>query len=129
MTFEEISENAYKKQEISNLCNLAEKYAYLKLKNLYRDYSNEMITKDEAKSQKLKIKKEFENNQREIDEYYEYLKKQSEIRSKYTNILVSIEKSQDIEEILDNSLKYIELIIQDFSFYDRNIKKINCNKK
>ena len=39
--------------------------------------------------------------------------------------MTAIEKSTTQDEILDNSLKFIENIIQDNSFYDRQIKKID----
>lgn len=123
MTFEEISEKAFKRESLGEYNNLAEKYAYLQLYNLYRDYHNKIIDKKNSIKQKNKIEKEFEENQKKINNYYDVFKKQNEIRIKYNKYITEIEKSQNQDEILEKSLKFIEIIIADPSFYDRNIKK------
>ena len=125
MTFEEISEKAFKRESLGEYNNLAEKYAYLQLYNLYRDYHNKIIDKENSIKQKNKIEKEFEENQKKINNYYDVFKKQNEIRIKYNVYLTEIEKSMNQDELLEKSLKFIELIIQDKSFFDRNIEKVN----
>lgn len=125
MTFEEISEKAFKKEQLGEYSNLAEKYAYLQLYNLYRDYFLKNIDKQKATEIKNEIKKEFENYQRKIDDYYYYFKKQTEIRIKYNSYLTEIEKTTNQDDLLEKSLKFIEIIIQDKSFFDRNIEKNN----
>lgn len=125
MKFEEIAEKAFKQHSLSVTANLAEKYAYSELYYLYRDYRKTLISKEIATKRKIEIEKEFNENQRRIDNYYEVFKKQNEIRKNYYEYMTAIEKSTTQEEILDNSLKFIEDIIQDNSFYDRQIKKID----
>ncbi len=125
MKFEEIAEKAFKQQDLLPTANLAEKYAYSELYYLYRDYRKTLISKETATNRKAEIEKEFNDNQRRIDNYYEVFKKQNEIRKKYYEYITAIEKSTTQDEILDNSLKFIENIIQDNSFYDRQIKKID----
>lgn len=125
MTFEEISEKAFKRESLGEYNNLAEKYAYLQLYNLYRDYHNKIIDKENSIKQKNKIEKEFEENQKKINNYYDVFKKQNEIRIKYNVYLTEIEKAKEQDELLEKSLKFIELIIQDKSFFDRNIEKSN----
>lgn len=125
MTFEEISEKAFKKEQLGEYSNLAEKYAYLQLYNLYRDYFLKNIDKQKASEIKNEIKKEFENYQEKIEKYYDYFKRQTEIRIKYNTYLTEIEKSQNQDDLLEKSLKFIEIIIQDKSFFDRNIEKNN----
>lgn len=125
MKFEEIAEKAFKQHSLPVTANLAEKYAYSELYYLYRDYRKTLISKETAADRKAEIEKEFNENQRRIDNYYEVFKKQNEIRKKYYEYMTAIEKSTTQDEILDNSLKFIENIIQDNSFYDRQIKKID----
>ena len=125
MKFEEIAEKAFKQQDLLPTANLAEKYAYSELYYLYRDYRKTLISKETATNRKAEIEKEFNDNQRRIDNYYEVFKKQNEIRKNYYEYMTAIEKSTTQDEILDNSLKFIENIIQDNSFYDRQIKKID----
>lgn len=125
MKFEEIAEKAFKQQDLLPTTNLAEKYAYSELYYLYRDFRKGLIDKEIAAHRKLEIEKEFNDNQRRIDNYYEVFKKQNEIRKNYHEYMTAIEKSTTQDEILDNSLKFIENIIQDNSFYDRQIKKID----
>lgn len=129
MNFSELSEKAYKKQEISEFANLAEKYAYLQLCNLYRDYENEFISKIEAMDLKVKIKKEYDEYQNKIKDYYEIFKKQNEIRANYHTWIVNINKSTKEEDMLINCLKFIEKIIADDSFFDMNYSKIENQKK
>ena len=125
MTFEEISEKAFKKEQLREYSNLAEKYAYLQLYNLYRDYFLKNIDKQKASEIKNEIKKEFENYQEKIEKYYDYFKRQTEIRIKYNSYLTEIEKTTNQDDLLEKSLKFIEIIIQDKSFFDRNIEKNN----
>lgn len=126
MKFEEIAENAFKNTyPTEHKLNLAEKYTYLQLVNLYKDYKNALISKEDAAKNKTKIQKEFEENQRKIDEFYEYLKERSKARDKYFEYIAAIEKSKSQDDILDNSLKFIEQIIADSSFYYRQMKKID----
>lgn len=126
MKFEEIAENAFKNiYPTEHKLNLAEKYTYLQLCNLYKDYKNALISKEDATKNKTKIQKEFEENQRKIDEFYEYLKERSKARDKYFEYIAAIEKSKSQDDILDNSLKFIEQIIADSSFYYRQMKKID----
>ena len=125
MTFEEICEKAFKKEQLREYSNLAEKYAYLQLYNLYRDYFLKNIDKQKASEIKNEIKKEFENYQEKIEKYYDYFKRQTEIRIKYNSYLTEIEKTTNQDDLLEKSLKFIEIIIQDKSFFDRNIEKNN----
>lgn len=125
MKFEEIAEKAFKQHSLPATANLAEKYAYSELYYLYRDYRKTLISKETATNRKIEIEKEFEKNQYRINNYYEVFKKQNDIRKNYYEYMTAIEKSTTQDEILDNSLKFIENIIQDKSFYDRQMKKID----
>lgn len=125
MKFEEVAEKAFKQQNLLPTANLAEKYAYSELYYLYKDYRKTLISKETATKRKAEIEKEFDENQRRINNYYEVFKKQNELRKSCHEYMVAIEKSNTQEEILDNSLKFIENIIQDDSFYDRQMKKID----
>lgn len=127
MDFDEISEKAYKRQDLGEYKNIAEKLAYMEMLNLYKDYNNELITKEEASKQKNQIKKDYLCNLKKVNDYYEVFKHQNDIKIKYDSYLIEIEKSQDLEEMLLNSLKFIEIIIQDNNFFERNFGKIKKN--
>lgn len=125
MTFEELCEKAFKKQQISEHANIAEKYAYLRMSVLFDDYRNAKINKDDAAKQKQEIKREYENYQNKINEHFELCRKQNDIRVQYGQYIIDIEKATDQFELLDKSLLFIEKIISDDSFRDRNIKKVD----
>lgn len=125
MTFEELCEKAFKKQQIDEFANIAEKYAYLRMSVLFDDYRNAKINKDDAAKQKQEIKREYENYQNKIAEHFELCRKQNDIRVQYGQYIIDIEKATDQFELLDKSLLFIEKIISDDSFRDRNIKKVD----
>lgn len=127
MTFEEISEKAFKNEKLANTANLAEKYTYWRMFNLYRDYRELKIKKDAAEKEKQEIVKEFNDYQERIKKYYDVFKEYHENRLKFEKYIREIEKSQTQEDILDNSLKLIELIIQDRSFFSRTQEKLENN--
>lgn len=129
MKKEEIAEIAFKKKELPSTCNLAEKHFYLQLYYLYRDYRSGLIDKEKAEENKKRFEKEFKENQDKIDKYYEVFKNQNKLRGEIHEYLVNLEKSETEGKLLDNSLILIEKIIQDKSFYDRQIKKIDNENK
>lgn len=125
MEFDELCEKAFKKQELEQYANLAEKYAYLQMCNLFENYSQEKISKEQASKQKAKIKMEYENYQRKIADYWDLYKKQNDTRRELGQYIIDIEKTTDQYDLLDKSLLLIEKIINDNSFRDRNIKKVD----
>ena len=125
MTFDELCERAFKKQELGEFANLAEKYAYLRMSVLFDDYRNAKINKDDAAKQKQNIKREYELYQNKIENYWELYRKQNEIRVQYGQYIIDIEKATDQYDLLDKSLIFIEKIISDDSFRNRNIKKVD----
>lgn len=127
MTFEEVSEKAYKKEKLENTANLAEKYAYVYMTMLYKDYKQEKITKEQAEKEKTQIKNEFDVYQNEIKKYYDVFREYHENRIKFEEYVTAIEKSETQADIMDNSLKLIELIIQDKSFFNRTTERLQNN--
>lgn len=124
MEFELISRKAYNKEKLEEFSNFAEKYAYIQMLNLYTEYRIENITKSEAEKTKKEIEKEYKENLRKYENYCERLKKQNLLKAKYEEYLYAIEKSQEQDDLLLNSLKFIEVVVQDDSFFDRNFNKI-----
>ena len=124
MEFEKISEKAFKKEELGDYKNIAEKYAYLQMFLLYRNFENELISKENATKEKNKIRKEYELNIKKVNDYYDVFKKQNKIRIEYEHYLHDIEKTTELDDLLIKALKLLEIIIQDNSFFDRNYKKI-----
>ena len=124
MTFEEVSEKAYKKEKLPNTANLAEKYAYVYMTMLYQNYKQQKVSKEQAEKEKTQIKNEFNVYQSEIQKYYDVFREYHENRLKFEKYIRDIEKSETQEEIFDNSLSLIELIIQDRSFFARTKEKV-----
>ena len=124
MEFEIISRKAYNKEKLEEFSNFAEKYAYVQMLNLYMEYKNENITKAQAEKEKKEIEKEYNENLRKYNNYCERLQKQNLLKAKYEEYLYSIEKSQDQDDLLLNSLKFIEVVVQDDSLFDRNYNKV-----
>lgn len=60
MDFEEIAKKAYKKEKLNEYAILPEKYAYIRLKNLYEQYDYGNIGKKDAEIEKNCIRKSFE---------------------------------------------------------------------
>ena len=127
MTFEEVSEKAYKKEKLPNTANLAEKYAYVYMTMLYQNYKQQKISKEQAEKEKTQIKKEFLAYQDRIQKYYDIFKEYHENRIKFEQHVMAIEKSETQEDIIENSLKLVELIIQDRSFFNRIDDKLENN--
>ena len=63
--FDEISEKAFKHEELGDFKNLAQKYAYLQMINLYKDFSANKINKEQAikEAKERAERKNFEENQ------------------------------------------------------------------
>ena len=128
MEFEKISKKAFKKEELKDNKNRAEKYEYLQMFLLYRDFENESISKEKATKEKNKIRKEYELNIKKVNDYYDVFKKQNKIRIEYEHYLDDIEKTTELDDLLIKTLKLLEIIIQDNNFFDRNYKKIKNNQ-
>ena len=123
--FDEISEKAFKHEELGEFKNLGQKYAYLQMLNLYKDFSMNKINKEETIKEKEKIKREYIHNILILEDYECCCKERNKIRGEYHDYIVAIEKSIAKDEMLDNSLKFIQEIIGDNTFYDRQFKKID----
>ena len=124
MNFEEISEKAYRKEPLDEINNIIVKYAYYKVLDLYRKYDDGKINLNQAREEKQKLKKEYEEAIAKREEYYDFFRKQTELKGKYHDYIVAIEKAQNEGEVLMNSLLFIEQIIGDSSFSKRNYKKV-----
>ncbi len=124
MEFEYIAKLAYNEKQLEEYVTLPEKYAYIKLKDLYFSYRCGDITLEEAIKQKNEIRKEFVD---EVGKYNESIKicKEYHNNKLHNNMLIDgIEKSKDKEEILEKALQAIGVFISDNSFADRNMQKL-----
>lgn len=127
MEFEDIAKKAFKKEKIDEFEDLPTKYAYLQLEKLYYLYSKGAISKEKSTKEKNAIKKEFEANEMEFKRDAEIYHEYNNNRVKNAQYIISIEKATKEEDILKESLKFIQNIIHDSSFYYRNISKLNLN--
>lgn len=125
MEFEYIAKLAYNEKQLEEYATLPEKYAYIKLKDLYFSYRCGDITLEEAIKQKNEIRKEFVD---EVGKYNESVEicKEYHNNKLHNNMLVDeIDKSNDKDEILRKSLECLGLFIHDSYFAERNLSKFN----
>lgn len=122
INFEEISLLAYKCKEDENF-NIVERYAFIKLKELYEKFKCGELSKEEAMKEKNKIKKEFKNDsfyyEKCVDIYREYNERKRELE--FT--LYKVEKSNDKMEILGLLSEIIGKYISDDDFKHRIMGK------
>lgn len=123
MEFDEIADKAYRRIELDEYANLPTKYAYLKLKNLYDEFKNGEISKENCVPIKQKIKREYENNLLEYNRDMEIYKEYNQNRNENEVLIIDINKSNDKNEILKKCLKIIENCLKDSSFSSRILEK------
>ena len=125
MEFQEIAEKAYRKTGIDKFWTLPEKYAYLKLEELYYKYRLGNISKDKSIIEKQKIEKEYNWNKQKYQNALEVYKKYNENRIKNELLLDEVEKAKDKNTVILNCFKVIANFISDDSFVERNLHKFN----
>lgn len=117
--FENLAVKAYKNIELTEFADLPERYAYLRLQNLYYRYKCGDYSKEKAMKIKEKIKKEY------IEDFYKYknfsdmFKEYNENRIKNEILLYQLEKEIDKEKLLQISIKIISNCINDKTLIDR----------
>jgi len=124
MKFEEISLKAYFNKKIDEYCDLPEKLAYLRLKDLYFEYNTGKVGENKGKEDKEKIKKEFENDKVDYERMLKIIQEYSENKRIVTNKLIELEKETDIHKKLEKSLEIIGILVRDDWLKDRNLDKL-----
>lgn len=98
-------------------------YCY-KVRNLYQAYKDNLMTLEQCKEAKEKIKKQYlELNNKILDGYSTYCMYQTNI-NKASGLRADINKSNDLRQMLNNSLECIALMTGDKTFADVNKRKI-----
>lgn len=120
--FEKIALLAYKNKENENF-NIVERYAFIKLKELYEKYKCGKCSKEEATKEKNKIKKDFDNDSFYYEKCKEVYKEYNERRNELEYVLYKIEKSKDKMETLTLLLDIVGKYISDDDFKQRNLSK------
>ncbi len=123
MDFEIIAEKAYRQEGFDKYWNLPERYAYIRLEQLYYNYKTKNIDKEKSKIEKQKIKKEYDFDIQQYKSDLEIHKEYHENRLKNTEYLINIEKAKTKDEMMINALNIIQNIVSDKSFVNRVMEK------
>lgn len=120
MKLEELDQLANSRMAIEKTMPLMD-YAYcLKMRELYADYRERLITLEACKKRKEEIIKEYEECSNCLGvhkRYQENIKKSEMLR-------LEINKSNNLEEMLIKSLECISLMTSDETFYKINARKV-----
>lgn len=125
MGFQEIAKKAYTKNKPDKFWNLPERYAYLKLEELYYKYRLGNISKEKSIIEKQKIEKEYNWDKQQYENALDVYKKYNENRIKNELLLDEVEKAKDKNTVILNCFKVIANFISDDSFVERNLHKFN----
>lgn len=120
--FEEISLLAYKNKENENF-NIVERYAFIKLKELYEMYKSGECSKEQATKEKNKIKKRFNDDSFYYERCKEVYKEYNERKNELEYVLYKVEKSKDKMETIELLLDIVGKFISDDDFKQRNLCK------
>lgn len=123
MDFETIAEKAYRQDGFDKYWSLPERYAYIRLEQLYYNYKTKNIDKEKSKIEKQKIKREYDFDIQQYKVNLEIHKKYHENRLKNNEYLINIEKAKTKDEMMINALNIIQNIVSDKSFVNRVMKK------
>lgn len=88
MNAEEIYELARKRQPAPDNMTLPEQLLYTTARNIYKSYSDGIITLEQAKSEKQKSIRDFENLSRKYEIYYDHARR----RVKISQLLTEADK-------------------------------------
>lgn len=124
MDFNEIAEKAFRKEGLDEFWNLPVKYAYVQLEELYYRYSINDLSKEKCVKLKNTIRKEYESNLLNYNTTMEQYKVYNNNRIVNAMLLAQLEKTKDKDKIIELSLRIISNCIEDKSFVDRNLKKL-----
>ena len=127
MDFEDIQKKAYKKEPLGEYASLPEAYAYLKMRNLYKEYDYGNLTKEQCVKEKNKIRTEFIGNKATEEVSFNISKKYNQNRQKVETKLYELEKTRDKNEVLKILLDITSKLLADESLYERIICKLNAN--
>lgn len=120
MNLKELDILANSKIAIEKTMPIAE-YGYcLKMRELYADYKNGLISLESCKNRKKEIIEEYNQISSCVDTY----KKYQEAILKAKNLRAEINKSSNPDDMLTKALKCISLMTNDETFYNMNMKKI-----
>lgn len=125
MDFNEIAEKAFRKEGLDEFWNLPVKYAYAQLEELYYRYSINDLSKEKCVELKNKIRQDYEGNILNYNTTMEQYQIYTKNRIENDILLPIIEKSKDKNEIIKYSAKVIANCIEDKSFVDRMLKKLD----
>lgn len=128
LIFEDISLLAFKNIEDERIKEPFEKLAFLRLKELYKEYNEGIYSLEECKKIKEQIKQEYENY---LKEFYisNIISKRYDKNMVYTeDMKFNINDTYDKDDILAFALIVIGAWTDDMDFVDKTFNRINNEK-
>lgn len=127
MEFEEIEKKAYKKEDLGEYATLPEKYTYLRMRELYKKYDYGNLTKEQCIEEKNNIRREYNGYKSEEEISLNICKKYNINRQIIETRLYELEKTKDKNYALMLLLDIASKLLNDDSFMDRILSKIETN--
>ena len=127
MEFKEIEQIVARNEDLPENADLHERWAYHLLNELYREFRSKMITPDQAKLEKKKLKKAFEDHAKQMDEYFKmYTDYQNNVKLS-EEFRCAVNKGEclndGIEELFLQACKVISAMTMDEIFW-KNAKSL-----
>lgn len=91
IAFEEIEKLAYRNQPLLKFASLPEQFAYLCMRSLYGDYRKRYIGKDQAKTERDRIRLAYEDARVEESRVLDIYKRTNEINVKLAELSKLVE--------------------------------------
>lgn len=124
MDFDKISIKAYNEEELDDYSTLAERYAYMQLKELYERYRYNDFSKEQAKQIKNKIKKQYMQDLSEEKMIKKIFEEHNKKTIENETLLYQLMKSNKKDEVIDISLKIISNCLNNDMIKNKNLQDL-----
>lgn len=124
MDFDKISIKAYNEEELDDYSTLAERYAYMQLKELYERYRYNDFSKEQAKQIKNKIKKQYMQDLSEEKMIKKIFEEHNKKTIENETLLYQLMKSNKKDEVIDISLKIISNCLNNDMIKHKNLQDL-----
>lgn len=124
MDFDKISIKAYNEEELDDYSTLAERYAYMQLKELYERYRYNDFSKEQARQIKNKIKKQYMQDLSEEKMIKKIFEEHNKKTIENETLLYQLMKSSKKDEVIDISLKIISNCLNNDMIKHKNLQDL-----
>lgn len=121
--FEEICKNAYAGVPVDLYQELPDKYSFLQMKQVYKDFRDGKMIKDAAEREKNKVKGEYDSFWNEYEEMKRICKEYNDNRITSGGLQIEMEKCKDKDKMLEILIKIAAIHFHDDSIIKRNMEK------